>query len=107
MLKKILNDLSKNDFKEFKWHMQMEQELPREEMDEADRVTAVRLMMGHFQERVLDMTIHYLMKINRNDLAQRLSHQNPEGSETFRYYSSSVQYRLKKTIHTYKSIKNT
>lgn len=67
-----LKSLSKQNFKEFKWHLDNNTSIPLSDLEDADRPETVDLLMGLNPRTVLDITIATLSKINRNDLVQEM-----------------------------------
>lgn len=68
-----LKDLSKEDFKEFKWHLENNTSIHRADLQGADRSDTVGLLMGLNPQKALDYAMDALVKIQRNDLVQKLS----------------------------------
>ncbi|XP_071376432.1 uncharacterized protein [Centroberyx affinis] len=78
VLLETLEDLTNEEFKKFKWFLHQPDILegfpaiPRSRLERADRPDTVDLMVQIYNQHSLEATKKVLMKINRNDLVQRL-----------------------------------
>eukprot|EP00064_Thunnus_orientalis_P025463 superscaffoldBa00012934_g25836 len=80
-----LEDLIENEFKKFKWFLELDDILegfkgiPRAQLKKADEQDTVDLMVQKHQDPgALQLTMKVLEKINRKDLVQRLQN-SPSG----------------------------
>ena len=79
VLFKCLEDLEFEEFKNFKWHLQLEgglegfKAIPNGRLENADRNKTVDLMVGKYCEDAIKVTRMILGKIDRNDLVKCLS----------------------------------
>uniref|UniRef100_A0A3B5LFV2 Pyrin domain-containing protein n=1 Tax=Xiphophorus couchianus TaxID=32473 RepID=A0A3B5LFV2_9TELE len=75
---KTLEDLTGDQFKQFKWLLQADgndpRSIPVSRLEKADRTDTVDLMVQKYGEaEAVRRSLQVLEKISRNDLAQRLS----------------------------------
>lgn len=100
-LLKTLQDLKLEEFKNFKWHLEEDEMLegvsgiPVSQLERADRMDTVDLMMHKYQAHgALDVTLEALKKISRNDLVQGLERSTrkhiDEGKSTSMTYLSTT-----------------
>ncbi|XP_071325380.1 uncharacterized protein [Trachinotus anak] len=77
-LLETLEDLSYEEFKKFKWFLQQTETtrglpgIPKSQVEMAQRVDVVDLMVQTYGEQSVEVTREVLMKMNRIDLEQRL-----------------------------------
>ncbi|XP_027901608.1 uncharacterized protein LOC114162056 [Xiphophorus couchianus] len=112
---KTLEDLTGDQFKQFKWLLQADgndpRSIPVSRLEKADRTDTVDLMVQKYGEaEAVRRSLQVLEKISRNDLAQRLSNtrsaqrgefengslpsDRPQSLQTFRVLIQSVQESL-------------
>ncbi|XP_078100585.1 caspase b-like [Sander vitreus] len=72
VLRDILRDLNDNDFNAFKWHLRIMTDIPRSDLEPADRLRTVDLMIQYHRQDAVNMTMDSLRQIPRNDLVERL-----------------------------------
>lgn len=74
----ILDELDEEDFKRFKFYLREcdiikeKKVIPKARLENADRVDTVGLMVQTKPADVLEITKEVLIKINRNDLGQKI-----------------------------------
>ena len=77
ILFRTLEHLGKEEFQEFKWHLQQEvlgfKGIPRSRLEDADRMETVDQMFQHYGINTIKVTREVLKKIPRNDLEEELS----------------------------------
>lgn len=83
LLLKTLQSLGDEEFRGFKWHLE-NTAIPKCQLEPADRYRTVDLMVQHFPQEAVNVTITFLRSINRNDLVETLSQNNAEGKSLFR-----------------------
>ncbi|XP_071398292.1 NACHT, LRR and PYD domains-containing protein 12-like isoform X2 [Centroberyx affinis] len=87
-LLETLDDLGEEEFKIFKWFLQQPNSpegfpaIKKRRLEKADRQDTVDQMVQTYCGNTLEVTKKVLMKINRNDLVQRLSNSSSETKET-------------------------
>ncbi|XP_039674340.1 uncharacterized protein LOC120570160 isoform X2 [Perca fluviatilis] len=79
VLCQTLKDLGKKDFNDFKWYLKEVTKIPEADLEAADVLDTVNLMVGCEPQRALETAVTCLESINRRDLAHSLSQSNPEG----------------------------
>ncbi|XP_074539674.1 uncharacterized protein LOC141800787 isoform X2 [Halichoeres trimaculatus] len=78
-LLKILEDLTQEEFKKFKWYLQDRGVLAgltgisRSELENKDMLELVDLMLGTYRKHCMELTRRVLKAMNRNDLVEKLS----------------------------------
>ncbi|XP_067296602.1 NACHT, LRR and PYD domains-containing protein 1 homolog isoform X3 [Pseudorasbora parva] len=85
LLVKSLKDLRPDDLRKFQWHLKNNEHIPASEMMNADVFDTVDTMVAHLgPEEAVKITVDFLRKINRYDLAEELKKKHkeaqPEGS---------------------------
>nr|XP_046191652.1 NACHT, LRR and PYD domains-containing protein 3-like [Oncorhynchus gorbuscha]XP_046191653.1 NACHT, LRR and PYD domains-containing protein 3-like [Oncorhynchus gorbuscha]XP_046191654.1 NACHT, LRR and PYD domains-containing protein 3-like [Oncorhynchus gorbuscha] len=82
----VLDDLSSDELKRFKWHLTTEQQLdgfphiPKGRMETSDGLDIVDQMVQKYRGNVaVQITLDILKKISRNDLAEKLNRDCPIG----------------------------
>lgn len=80
LLLDTLENLGKEEFKKFKWHLKDRTNIPKYQLEEAERHETVDLLVQHYPREAFDKTIEILNEIKRMDLVQQLS-QNDVGGE--------------------------
>lgn len=83
-LLRTLQDLTDDDFENFKWHLRTNRLIPVADLQNANRCRTVDLLVQYFPRDAVDRTIGALRSINRNDLAEDLSLNNAGGKTWFR-----------------------
>ncbi|XP_029986467.1 NACHT, LRR and PYD domains-containing protein 12-like isoform X2 [Sphaeramia orbicularis] len=74
----VLNDLSADDFKTFKWFLKQKEDLgpfrpiPERRLEDADRTDTVDAMKNLYGTHTVEVTRTVLVQINRNDLLEEL-----------------------------------
>ncbi|XP_075999306.1 NACHT, LRR and PYD domains-containing protein 3-like [Genypterus blacodes] len=97
-----LEDLEDGDFKKLKWFLQQADALetfpviPKGQLQDADRMDTVDLMVATYNENTLEVTIKVLKSIKKNDLAQRLSKISSAPKEVIAYCQRKLKSNLKK-----------
>ena len=79
LISQTLKDLGKEDFNDFKWYLKEVTKIPEADLEAADVLDTVNLMVGCEPQRALETAVTCLESINRRDLAHSLSQSNPEG----------------------------
>lgn len=79
LLLDTLNKLTADDFKQFKWFLRNNAEIPQNKLEAADRMETVDLLVQFFPQEAQNVAIQTLRGIFRNDLVQHLSLNNPGG----------------------------
>ena len=85
VLKRTLQSLGEDDFKEFKWELQEEVQgfpgIPKSDLEKADRMDTVDLMLLYYGIHTFKVTREVLREINQNALEEELSKfpSDPEG----------------------------
>ncbi|XP_067296610.1 NACHT, LRR and PYD domains-containing protein 1 homolog isoform X2 [Pseudorasbora parva] len=80
LLVKSLKDLRPDDLKEFQWQLKNNEHIPPE-MEKADVFDTVDTMVACIgPEEAVKITVDFLRKINRDDLAEELKKKHKEGS---------------------------
>ncbi|XP_033976747.1 E3 ubiquitin-protein ligase TRIM39-like, partial [Trematomus bernacchii] len=83
----ILESLGGKEFKKFKWCLEDKvlelPGIPKSELEEADRIDTVQLMLQHYGTNTIKVTRDVLKKIPRNDLFEALSESSsdPKGEK--------------------------
>ncbi|XP_077944781.1 NLR family CARD domain-containing protein 3-like isoform X2 [Gasterosteus aculeatus] len=78
----ILKELKKEDFKEFKWHLENyrspedHRSIPGSDLEKKDRMNTVDLMVQYYGTNSVQVAVEVLKEIQRNDLAEKLSKMN-------------------------------
>ncbi|XP_056615472.1 NACHT, LRR and PYD domains-containing protein 3-like [Triplophysa dalaica] len=73
LLKNSLNDLRKDELKEFQWHLRNDYKFPASGLVEADVLDTVdKMVEREKQEGAVNITLDILKKINQNQLAEEL-----------------------------------
>ncbi|KAL7395668.1 hypothetical protein ABVT39_021041 [Epinephelus coioides] len=101
LLLNIFLDLGDNELKHFHWHLQQadNQEslfIPKCQLEKADRLDTVNLMMQTFSTSTREVTVKILRKIKRNDLVLRLSNNSSGPKETFDECQRKLKHSLRK-----------
>uniref|UniRef100_A0A669ESV8 Pyrin domain-containing protein n=1 Tax=Oreochromis niloticus TaxID=8128 RepID=A0A669ESV8_ORENI len=79
-----LEDLGRDDFKKFKWHLKNNgcveglPAIPESELENAERTDIVDLMFDAYSINTFEVTKNLLGSINRNDLLENLNNTIPE-----------------------------
>ncbi|KAA0706364.1 NACHT, LRR and PYD domains-containing protein 4E NALP-epsilon [Triplophysa tibetana] len=99
LLKNSLNDLRKEQLKEFQWHLKNDYKVPVSHLENADVLDTVdRMVQSYEPDDAVKITRKILMKINQNQLAKDLK----EGAAAFYRKAvdddSEVSNRLKKDL---------
>lgn len=81
LLLETLDMLTADDFRHFKWCLRNNAQIPVNRLETADRVGTVDLLVQFFPQEAQIVAIATLREINRNDLVQRLSLNNPGGKD--------------------------
>ncbi|XP_044200285.1 NACHT, LRR and PYD domains-containing protein 3-like [Thunnus albacares] len=99
VLFKCLEDLRDDDFKNFKWHLQLEgglqEAIPKSRLENKDRTDTVDLMVEKYCKDAIKVTKMILGKINRNDLVEHLSETISDPSEAFVKCQHKFKTKLK------------
>lgn len=80
----VLEDLGENDFWKFKWYLKEFNKLedvrpiPARRLEYADRMHTVDLMEQTYRDNIITVTRMILVKMNQNDLVEKLSDNNSE-----------------------------
>lgn len=80
----VLEDLGENDFWKFKWYLEEFNKLedvrpiPARRLEYADRMHTVDLMEQTYRDNIITVTRMILVKMNQNDLVEKLSDNNSE-----------------------------
>uniref|UniRef100_A0A665VSL3 Pyrin domain-containing protein n=1 Tax=Echeneis naucrates TaxID=173247 RepID=A0A665VSL3_ECHNA len=70
-----LQDLGKEEFETFKWYLQNQedvQKIPKSQLENADRLITVDLMVRTYSRKYIEVAKVVLVKMNQNDLAEDL-----------------------------------
>ncbi|CAI5660094.1 unnamed protein product [Oreochromis niloticus] len=82
-----LEDLGRDDFKKFKWHLKNNgcveglPAIPESKLENAERTDIVDLMFDAYSINTFEVTKNLLGSINRNDLLENLNNTIPEPKE--------------------------
>ncbi|KAL4008373.1 hypothetical protein ACER0C_002225 [Sarotherodon galilaeus] len=82
-----LEDLGRDDFEKFKWHLKNNgcveglPAIPESELENAERTDIVDLMFDAYSINTFEVTKNLLGSINRNDLLENLNNTIPEPKE--------------------------
>lgn len=95
LLLNSLKDLGKEELKTFQWHLKKNhKEISNSELEDADRLKTVDLMVDHFgEEEAVKNTVKILRKMNKNNQAKQLEDNHKQGN---RLKLNCSEYRLKK-----------
>ncbi|KAJ4923556.1 hypothetical protein JOQ06_004094 [Pogonophryne albipinna] len=105
-LKKILfrtlEQLGKDDFEEFKWHLQQEvlgyEGIPKSRLEDACRTQTVDHMFLNYCINTIKVTRNVLKEINQNLLVEKLSKIPSEPTELLTQCQGNLKFNLKKKI---------
>ncbi|KAJ4923557.1 hypothetical protein JOQ06_004095, partial [Pogonophryne albipinna] len=105
-LKKILfrtlEQLGKEDFEEFKWHLQQEvlgfEGIPKSRLEDACRTQTVDHMFLNYGINTIKVTRNVLKEINQNLLVEKLSKIPSEPTELLTQCQGNLKFNLKKKI---------
>lgn len=81
LLLQTLEKLTADDFKQFKWFLRNNSRIPTNRLETADRMETVDLLVQFYTQEAPTVAVAALTGINRNDLVQHLSHNNPGGRD--------------------------
>ncbi|XP_048040517.1 NACHT, LRR and PYD domains-containing protein 6-like [Megalobrama amblycephala] len=77
-----LDDLEKDKLKRFKWHLEKHYCIKKTDLEKADALDTVDLIMRCFgPERAVKITVDILRKMNQNHLADKLEKQHKQGTD--------------------------
>ncbi|KAK1875740.1 Caspase b [Dissostichus eleginoides] len=105
-LKKILfstfEHLGKEDFEEFKWHLQLEvlgcEGIPKSRLEDACRTQTVDHMFLNYCINTIKVTRNVLKEMNQNLLEEKLSEITSEPTEILTQCQGNLKFNLKKKI---------
>ncbi|XP_077944782.1 NLR family CARD domain-containing protein 3-like isoform X3 [Gasterosteus aculeatus] len=98
----ILKELKKEDFKEFKWHLENyrspedHRSIPGSDLEKKDRMNTVDLMVQYYGTNSVQVAVEVLKEIQRNDLAEKLSKMNFNPTEIITNCQRELKSNLKK-----------
>ncbi|XP_069033771.1 NACHT, LRR and PYD domains-containing protein 3-like [Embiotoca jacksoni] len=101
----ILEDLSAEVFKKFKWLLQQAEVLngfpaiPRSQLETADRMDTVSEVKETYDKDAVEVMIKVLKLIQRNDLVQHLSDLNSSSKETVAACQQKLKSNLRNKFH--------
>lgn len=77
-LSSIIDDLTDDEFKRFKWHLKLEkvddiEPIKNNQLAKAEQMETVELICQKYQSRAPVVMNNVLVKLNRNDLVTKLS----------------------------------
>uniref|UniRef100_A0A667XPV2 Pyrin domain-containing protein n=1 Tax=Myripristis murdjan TaxID=586833 RepID=A0A667XPV2_9TELE len=84
----ILEDLTEEDLKKFKWLLNVLEDfpaIPKSRLEKANRLDTVEEMVRIYGSDSVEVTKRVLIQMNKNDLVQRLAYAilNPEDTLSF------------------------
>uniref|UniRef100_A0A3B3YHB1 Pyrin domain-containing protein n=1 Tax=Poecilia mexicana TaxID=48701 RepID=A0A3B3YHB1_9TELE len=92
-----LEDLGDKEFKKFKWYLQQAEflkaipSIPKCQLESSDRPDTVDLMVQTYSRRCVEVARMVLQRMNRNDLAEKLSN-NLENSKWTAFVVPTVRH---------------
>ncbi|XP_056608877.1 NACHT, LRR and PYD domains-containing protein 12-like, partial [Triplophysa dalaica] len=99
LLKNSLNDLRKEQLKEFQWHLKNDYKVPVSHLEKADVLDTVdRMVQSYEPEDAVKITRKILMKINQNQLAKDLKEGAAAVYRKAVYDDCEFSNRLKKDL---------
>lgn len=107
LLLETLEDLTKQDFKSFKWHLIVVEDgfspIKSSLLEDKDRQDTVNVIVQKYNQQAVEVTEKILGKIGRNDLAQRLSRRSLEvkgklWKDNVKKYSTHFTFHLVKLL---------
>ncbi|XP_033982877.1 NLR family CARD domain-containing protein 3-like isoform X4 [Trematomus bernacchii] len=97
-----LEHLGKEDFGQFKWHLQQKvlgfKGIPESRLEDALRTQTVDHMFLNYCIKTIEVTKYVLKKINRNDLVDELSKITSEPTEILTQCQRTLKLNLEKKI---------
>uniref|UniRef100_A0A672LYU3 Si:dkeyp-44d3.5 n=2 Tax=Sinocyclocheilus grahami TaxID=75366 RepID=A0A672LYU3_SINGR len=99
-----LKELVEAELKEFQWHLVNlhNEHLSRSEMEKADRLDTVDIMVARFgPEKAVKVIVDILRKMNQNDLAEQLENEQKQAAEDHKgavHDYTKISLRLKNKL---------
>ncbi|KAK1875739.1 Pyrin [Dissostichus eleginoides] len=103
-----LEHLGKEDFEEFKWHLQQKvlgcEGIPKSRLEDACRTQTVDHMFLNYCINTIKVTRNVLKEMNQNLLEEKLSEITSEPTEILTQCQGNLKFNLKKKIEKIKEM---